>query len=105
MLRDVHSCTEKRIGRKETEVAKRIKGGIKRRETDPACNHFPKSSPLSRTHKEFHRVGSRREGGRRRYRRPGGEKGESKGGESNPASNLSPNEKWLLKIGFLKVLS
>ena len=61
-----------------------------RRETDPASNQFPKCSPPSRTHKEFHRVGSRREGGRRRYRRPGGEKGESKGGESNPASNLTP---------------
>ena len=29
---------EKRRGRKETEVARRIKGGIKRRETDPASN-------------------------------------------------------------------
>ena len=28
--------TEKRRGRKETEVARRIKRGIKRRETDPA---------------------------------------------------------------------
>ena len=55
--RDSQSWVEKRRGRKETEVAKRIKGGIKRRETDPACNHFPKSSPLSRTHKEIHRVG------------------------------------------------
>ena len=86
-------------------MARRIKGRIKRRETDPASNQFSKCSPQPGTHKEFHRVGSRREGGRRRYRRPGGEKGESKGGESNPASNLSPNEKWLLKIGFLKVLS
>ena len=30
------SYTEKRRGRKETEVARRIKRGIKRRETDPA---------------------------------------------------------------------
>ena len=30
------SYTEKRRGRKETEVARRIKGGIKKRETDPA---------------------------------------------------------------------
>ena len=28
-------------------MAKRIKGGIKRRETDPASNHFPKCSPTS----------------------------------------------------------
>ena len=27
------------VGRKETEVARRIKGGMKRRETDPASNH------------------------------------------------------------------
>ena len=33
------------------------KGGIKRRETDPASNQFPKCSPLSGTHKEIHRVG------------------------------------------------
>ena len=36
---------EKRRGRKETEVARRIKGGIKRREADPASNQFPKCSP------------------------------------------------------------
>ena len=31
--------------------------GIKRRETDPASNQFPKCSPQSRTHKEIHKVG------------------------------------------------
>ena len=49
--------TEKRRERKETEVARRIKGRIKRRETDPASNQFPKCSPPSGTHKEIHRVG------------------------------------------------
>ena len=49
--------TEKRRWRKKTEVARRIKGRIKRKETDPASNHFPKCSPPSRTHKEIHRVG------------------------------------------------
>ena len=48
---------EKRRGRKETEVARRIKGGIKRRETDPASNQFPKCSPQLRTHNEILRVG------------------------------------------------
>ena len=48
---------EKRRGRKETEVARRIKGGIKRRETDLASSQFPKCSPPSGTHKEIHRVG------------------------------------------------
>jgi len=51
------SYTEKGRGRKETEVARRIKGGTKRRETDPAGNQFPKCYPPSRTHKEIHRVG------------------------------------------------
>ena len=34
-------------------MARRIKGGIKRRETDPASNQFPKCSPESGTHKEI----------------------------------------------------
>ena len=46
------SYTEKRRGRKETEVASRIKGGIKRRETDPASNQFPKCSTQSGTHRD-----------------------------------------------------
>ena len=71
-------------------MARKIKGGIKRRETDPASNQFPKCSPPTGTHKEIHRVGYRREGGGRRQRRPGGEKGESKGEESSQASNLAP---------------
>ena len=66
-------------------MARRIKGGIKRRERDLASNQFPKCSPQPRTHKEIHRVGWRREGGVGRQRRPGGEKRESKGGESNEA--------------------
>ena len=48
--------TEKRRGRKETEVARRIKGGNEK-ERDPASNQFPKCSPLSGTHKEIYRVG------------------------------------------------
>ena len=39
------------------QVARRIKGGIKRRETDPASNQFLKCSPPSGRHKEIHRVG------------------------------------------------
>ena len=46
------SYTEKRRGRKETEVARRIKGGIKRRETDPASNQFPKCSLPYGTHRD-----------------------------------------------------
>ena len=46
--------TEKRKGRKETEVARRIKGGINRRGTDLASNQFPKFSSQPGTHKEIH---------------------------------------------------
>ena len=56
LLKDVHGVIQRR-GRKETEVARRIKGGIKRIETDTASNQFPKCSPPSGTHKEIHRVG------------------------------------------------
>ena len=61
------SYTEKRRGRKETEVARRIKGGIKRRQTDP-----PVISSLSVLHcpehtKRFTELGreEKREGGDR----------------------------------------
>ena len=46
------SYTEKRRGRKETEVARKIKGGIKRNETDPASNQFPKCPPRSGIHRD-----------------------------------------------------
>ena len=48
--------TEKRRWRKKTEVARRIKGKIKRRETNPASNQFPKCSPQPRKPKKIHRV-------------------------------------------------
>ena len=54
-LRDVHRVIQRR-GRKETEVARRIKGVITRRETDPASDQIPKCPPQSGTHKEIHRV-------------------------------------------------
>ena len=46
------SYTEKRRGRKETEVVRRIIGGNERRETDPASNQFPKCPPPSGTHRD-----------------------------------------------------
>ena len=45
------SYTEKKRGRKETEVARRIKGG-NQKERDRS-SQFPKCSPLSGTHKEI----------------------------------------------------
>ena len=61
------SYTEKRRGRKKTEVARRIKGGIKRRETDPASNQFPKCSHSPEHTKRFTELGreEKREGGDR----------------------------------------
>ena len=44
-------------------MASRIKGEIKRRESDSASNQFPKCSPLSRTHKEIHKELGREEKG------------------------------------------
>jgi len=55
-LRDVQGVTQRR-GRKETEVTRRRKGGIKRSERDPASNQFPKCSPQPGTHNKIHRVG------------------------------------------------
>ena len=55
------SYTEKRRGRKETEAARNIKGGIKRRETDPASNQFTKCSPPSGTQR-FTELGRKKKG-------------------------------------------
>ena len=60
------SYMEKRRGRKEIEVTRRRRGGVKRRDIDLASNQFPECSPQPRTPKEIHRVGYRREGGGRR---------------------------------------
>ena len=43
-------------------MARRIKEGIKRRETDLACNQFPKCSPQPGTLKEIHRLGREEKG-------------------------------------------
>ena len=60
------SYIEKRRGRKETEVSRRRKRGIKRREIDLGSILFPKCSPQARIPTEIHRVGLRRAGGGRR---------------------------------------
>ena len=70
-------------------MARRIKGGIKRRETDSASNQFPKCSPPSGTQR-FTELGreEKGEGGDRGHLV---EKKESpKGEEKSQASNLSP---------------
>ena len=54
--RGTRSYMEKRRGRKEIEVTRRRRGGVKRRETDLANNQFPKCSPQPGTPKEIHTV-------------------------------------------------
>ena len=60
------SYLKKRRGRKEIEVSRRRKGGLKRRETDPGCILFPECSPQPRTPTEIHRIELRREAGGRK---------------------------------------
>ena len=54
--RGSQSYMEKRRGRREIEVTRRRREGVKRRETDLASNQFPKCSPQPGTPKETHRV-------------------------------------------------
>ena len=70
--RGTQSYMEKRRGRKEIEVTRRRKGGIKRGESKLASNHFPVFSPQSGPLRDVHGVTWRREEGGRRERWPGG---------------------------------
>ena len=56
------SYTEKRRERKETEVARRIKRGINRREKDLASNQFPKCSHYLEHTKRFTEFGREEKG-------------------------------------------
>ena len=47
---------EKRRGRREIEVTRRRRGGIKRRESNLATNQIPMCSPQPGTPREVHRV-------------------------------------------------
>ena len=76
--RGTQSDMEKRRGRREIEVSRRRRGGIKRGENRLASDHFPMCSPQSGSLREVHGLTQRREEGGRRQRWPGGE-GKSKG--------------------------
>jgi len=54
---------EKRRGRREIEVTRRRRGGVKRGESNLASNQFPMCSPQSGTPRNIHRVTQRREEG------------------------------------------
>ena len=53
------SYMEKRGGKREIEVTRRRRGGIKRGESNLAINQFPMCSPQSGTLSEVHRVTQR----------------------------------------------
>ena len=54
--RGSQSYVEKRRGRREIEVTRRRRGGIKRGESSLASNQFPICSPQSGTLREVHGV-------------------------------------------------
>ena len=65
--RGSQSCMEKRRGRREIDVTRRRRGGIKRGESKLASNHFPMCSPQldpSEMFMELHREEKREEGDR-----------------------------------------
>ena len=70
--RGTQSYIEKRRGRREIEVTRSRRGGIKRGESKLASNHFPMCSPQSGSLRDVHGVIQRREEGGRRQRWPGG---------------------------------
>ena len=70
--RGTQSYMEKRRGRREIEVTRRRRGGIKRGESKLASNHFPTCSPQSGSLRDVHGVTQRKEEGGRRQRWPGG---------------------------------
>ena len=82
------SSTEKRSGRKEIEVTRRRGEEVKRRETNLACDQFPKFSPQPEIPKEIHKVGKRR--GREQIEATWGRKRRVKRGERNQPSNHTP---------------
>ena len=69
--RGTQSYMEKRRGRREIEVTRRRRGGIKRGDSELASNHFPMCSPQSGSLRDVHRVTQRREEEGRRQRWPG----------------------------------
>ena len=69
--RGSQSYMEKRRWRREIEVARRRRGGIKRGESKLASNHFPMCSPQCGPLGDVHGGIQRREEGERRQRWPG----------------------------------
>ena len=70
--RGSQSYMEKRRGRREIEVTRMRRGGIKRGERKLASNHFLMCSPQSGLLRDVHRVTQKKEERGRRQRWPGG---------------------------------
>ena len=70
--RGSQSYMEKRRGRREIEVTRMRREGIKRGESKLASNHFLMCAPQSGPLRDIHRVTQRREEGGRGQRWPGG---------------------------------
>ena len=64
--RGSQSYMEKTKGRREIELTRRRRGGIKREESNLASNQFPMCCPLSGSLRDVHGVAQRREEGGRR---------------------------------------
>ena len=87
--RGTQSYMEKRRGRREIQVTRRNRGGIKRGVSKLAINHFPMCSPQSGPLREVHGFTQRREeGGRRQVTRR--RKGGIKRRETDPVSYQFP---------------
>ena len=76
--RGTQSYIEKRRGRRDIEVTRRRRGGIKRGESKLASDHFPMCSPQSGPLRDVHGVTQRREEGGKRQRWPGEKRGTQK---------------------------
>ena len=63
--RGSQSYMEKRRGRREIDVTRRRRGGVKRGESRLASNHFLMCSPQSGSLRDVYGVTQRKEGGRR----------------------------------------
>ena len=89
--RDSKSYMEKRRGRREIEVTKRRREGIKSGERSLVSNKFPMCSPQSGTLRKVHGVTQRREkGGRRRRKVTSRKRGGVKRRETDLVSNQFP---------------
>ena len=87
--RGTQSYMEKRRGRREIEVTRRRRGGIKRGESKLASDHLPMFSPQSEPLRDVHRV-TQRKRGRKETEVVRRIKEGIKRKETDPASNQFP---------------